>query len=98
MAQEIIAIKLISGEELIGKVLKEDDDAVTLGDVLGLLAQQTQTGMQIGLVPFMMSNPEGDLEFSRTAITTRTTPSAELEKGYMERTSKIDLTSKLPGL
>lgn len=97
MAQQIIAIKLVSGEELIGKVLSETDSTVTLGDVLGLMAQQTQTGMQIGLVPFMMSNPEGDLEFNTNAITTRTTPSAKLEQGYLERTSKIDLSSKLPG-
>ena len=97
MAQDIVAIKLVSSEELIGKVLSDDDDTITLGDVLGLIAQQTPTGMQVGLVPFMMSNPEGDLTFQKSAITTRTTPSAELEKGYLERTSKIDLTSKLPG-
>ena len=98
MANEIIAIKLISGEELLGKVQSENDTSIVLSDVLGLIAQQTPTGVQIGLGPFMMSNPEGDLGIEKNAIVVRTTPNADLEKGYMERTSKIDLTSKLPGM
>jgi hypothetical protein len=97
MAQEIIAIKIISGEELLGKVKSEDDTTITLSDVLGLMAQQTATGVQIGLAPFMMSNPEGDLSVEKSAIVVRTTPSTDLERGYIERTSTIDLTSRLPG-
>ncbi len=97
MAREIVAIKIASGEELLGKVIEEDDTSITLSDVLGLIAQNTQQGMQIGLAPFMMSNPEGDLKIERHAIVTQTTPGADLEKGYLERTSKIDLSSRLPG-
>ena len=99
MAQEIVALKLSSSEEVLGKLVKENEEQVVLDTVLGLLAQPgPDGGVRIGLVPFMMSNPDADhVVFERYNIVCRTSPSKALLDGYLQQISSIDLTSKLPG-
>lgn len=47
------AVKLISGEELIGEVLWEDEEAIALRNVLAIMIQRTQTGdLNVGFIPF----------------------------------------------
>lgn len=97
MSKEIKAFKLISGEEVLGKVIGEGSDHVVLEDALALHAQPGPQGMQIGLIPFMMSNTTArEIQFERSAIVCSTEPSKELQDGYLQQTSSIDLTTKLP--
>jgi len=48
------AVKLVSGEELIGEVLHEEPGLeVTLKNVLAIMIQRTQSGdLSIGFIPF----------------------------------------------
>lgn len=50
----IKALKLVSGEELIGEVVHEEPGLeITLKNVLAIMIQRTQTGdLGIGFVPF----------------------------------------------
>ena len=49
----IKAIKLISGEELLGEVVFENDEEITLKNVLCILLSRQQDGnLGIGFVPF----------------------------------------------
>lgn len=47
------AVKLISGEELLGEVMEETADTIALKDVLAILISRAQDGnLGIGFVPF----------------------------------------------
>ena len=47
------AIKLISGEELIGEVLHEEESVLALKNVLAIVIRQAQDGnLTVGFVPF----------------------------------------------
>lgn len=47
------AVKLISGEELVGEVIHEEDNTLVLKNVLAIMIQRAQDGnLGIGFVPF----------------------------------------------
>lgn len=47
------ALKLISGEELIGEVLDEDYQVVNVRNLLAIMIQRTPTGdLNVGFIPF----------------------------------------------
>lgn len=47
------AVKLISGEELIGELLYEDSDHIVLKNVLAIMIRQDQQGnLGVGFIPF----------------------------------------------
>lgn len=96
MSKPILAFKLISGEELIAKVTEETTTSFILEDPLALHVTAGQNGVNVGLIPFMMSNRDAtEFTLSRSAVTAYTPPSRELETGYLQQISKIDLTTKL---
>lgn len=54
--------------------------------------------MQVQLIPFMMSNQDAkEHTLQRTAVVVKTKPSSELEQAFLQASSGIDLTTKLPG-
>jgi di/tripeptidase len=93
MSQDILSFKLISGEEVIGYVVSDVSDVLTLCKVRFI--QMVQTAPQtigLNISPYMVSNIDGDIGFYRTAITTvPVTPSADVEKPYVEQTTTIAL-------
>jgi len=47
------AVKLISGEELVGEVVHEEEDEITLKNALAIVLSRTPTGdLSVGFVPF----------------------------------------------
>ena len=92
---DIRTFKLSSGEEIIGKVKHEDSDTFIIEDVLLIVGQNTPQGMQVGLMPFMFSNPEGAITIRRPHIMVEGKVSGDLEKGYIERTSKIAMATSI---
>jgi homospermidine synthase len=64
--ETVIAIKLISGEDIIGKLVsnRTDNEIITLDDAR--VIAPTQNG--IGLMPVMMANPEAQISINRCAI------------------------------
>lgn len=65
MAQEVIAVKTVSNEEVIAIVIEDNDDHYILSKARSLVMNQAQTGeVSLGLLPFMASanNPETESE------------------------------------
>lgn len=93
MSQQVVSFKLLSGEEVIGRVENETDDVIVLSKVRSI--QMVQTGPQsmgLHIMPYMASNLDGDISFRRAATTTvPSAPSSEAEKPYIENTTSIAL-------
>jgi len=93
MSEKVIAIKLVSGEEIISRVKERNDTFLVLDrpNMIGLAPAQGGMGISIQLMPWMASNQDGDITVFVEHIVAETTPDAELEKGYLTRTSGIAL-------
>lgn len=91
MSEKVIAIKLVSGEEIISRVKNRNETFMVLDrpNMIGLTA--TPEGVAIQLAPWMASNQDGEITVFTDHIVGETKPNAELEKGYLTRTSGIAL-------
>ena len=100
----IKAFKLISGEEVAGELVDEDNTTYTLSKArqLGLVQipvpghPEPQVVPQF--VPRLLSNPEGkDLPLRKTCVAAgpHDLPDPR-EKLYLEQTSGLDLSTRLP--
>ena len=92
MAQEIIVLKLSSGEEIIARVEAVSNDTYTLDRPMMIGIVQAQDGsLIVQIVPWLASNQDGNCKVYRNLVVAETEPSAELEKGYLSKTSGIQL-------
>ena len=92
MSTEVISLKISTSEELIARVVERKDDSIVLDQprAIGLTqGQDGSVGMQ--LIPFMASNQDGEITVYNNHIVAETTPAKELEEGYLQQTSLIDL-------
>ena len=93
--KEYVSIKLISGEEVIGKVVPptpSDVGGITLNKPRSLVAQQMPDGtMGGGLAPLMqMADPDQDMHFREHAIAVG--PCVvfdEVKDSYIQATSPV---------
>ena len=86
---EVVSLKVSSGEEIIGRYLREDNDYfyVTKPNVLMMNPQ----GM--GMVPFMFTvNPDEDYAITKTSIITLSRTDNDVAKQYLSKTSGIALS------
>ena len=96
---EITVVKLVSGEEVIGKLEEKTDDYIVLGNARSLMMQQGPDGqVGLGMVPFMPSadNPATDAEsdikiYSQFIMAKPMAIPSPLEEAYLRSTSKIAL-------
>ena len=85
---DIISFKLNSGEEIVGKFIKEDDNKFTVNNPLGMA--MTQGGY--GLAPYMMTvDPKQPFTFRRDAVVAVNKTVDDTAKSYIEATSGIQL-------
>lgn len=97
---EVKVVKLVSGEEVIGKLEEQGDDFIVLGNARSLMMQQGPDGqVGLGMVPFMPSadNPKTDSEsdvkiYSQFIMAEPTAVPSALEEAYLRSTSKIALS------
>lgn len=92
---DIITIKLVTGEEIIGKLK-------ALGDKVLEISKPIAIGMSpqgIALLPFMISaDEEVNLSFDMKMVVTYTPTRQELKDAYIENTTGITTASGLlPG-
>lgn len=101
-SNDVVTIKLVSGEEVIGYYVGEDAEGVTLRKPV--VPVPTGQG-SVGLAPFIMSsdylqggNPE--IKFNKTTVITTVRTHKQFSDAYTQQVSGIDLSpsSKLPGL
>jgi hypothetical protein len=83
---DVITIKLISGEEVIGKFISGDDSVIVLDKPLMLAMSQKG----IGMAPVLMTvNPETKLKFSKQAVMVSAHSDDEIAKQYVYQTTGI---------
>jgi len=84
---DVVSIKLSSGEELVGKLIEEGPEVVTISKPLML----AQTAKGMGLAPYMFTvDPEkAQLRFNHTNIITMTKTMETMAKQYIESTTGL---------
>jgi len=83
---DVVSIKLSSGEELVGKLVDESGDTVTLSKPLML--SMTQKGM--GLAPYMFTvDPESKISFNEKNIITLAKTMETMAKQYIQSTTGL---------
>lgn len=91
---DIVVLKLITGEEVIAKeVMHELGMMYHQPRVIQMV--QTRTGVQAGLVPWILSAPDAEVEINHSQIIARAEPTGDVEDSYLQQTSKIDLTTRI---
>ena len=86
---DVISFKLSSGEEILGRYIREDESAyyITKPSVLMMNPQ----GM--GMVPYMFTvNPDSDYAVNKGSVITHAVTDNEIAKQYLSKTSGIALT------
>lgn len=90
---KVLAFKMISGEEVLARVSAVKEDAS--GKVLSYEIDSPMTLMVgqggLGLIPWALANPEGEFTLPSTAVLLAYSPQSEIEKQFLQRTSKIAL-------
>ena len=91
---DVVLMKLVSGEEVIGRLADTNEKALILEKARVLTVQPTpQGGMGLAMLPFLMGDPEGKCSIMVEAVIGEIVGSIppELEKGYLQQTSTIQL-------
>jgi hypothetical protein len=84
---DVVSIKLSSGEEVVGKLVEETSDTITVSKPLMLA--HTQQGM--GLAPYMMTvDPEkAQLKFNERNVITVSKTMETMAKQYIQSTTGL---------
>lgn len=96
---EIKGVKLITGLDIIGKVLEETPEYIKLIDAVVVSIFQTQQGPAASLNPLDMFSSKADdnlgseVKIYWASALFPYTPHAHLEKRYTEQMSGIDLSA-----
>jgi hypothetical protein len=89
---DTVTIKLVSGEEIIGKFVSENTQEITLEKPLMLAMSQKG----IGMAPVLMTvNPDTKLKFNRNAIVIMAHSDEEIAKQYTFQTTGIQPVSNM---
>jgi hypothetical protein len=98
MSQQLLSVKLVSGEEVLAKLVTFSGEVYHVTDPRVIHLIPTQTGqLNVSLPPLMLSAPEGaEIEIHRSAVMSRNYNITDnFEKMYWQTVSKLDLTSRI---
>ena len=88
---EVISLKLSTSEELVARIVERKEDSIVLDRPRAIgLTQSSDGSVGMQLIPFMASNQDGTITVFNNHIVAETTPTKELENGYLNQTSAID--------
>jgi len=85
-------LKLINGEEIIGIVDGAEEGYIVLKNIRSLVVQQVgERQMGIGMVPYMMGNPDATIKIPTNAIMgdPTTSPPKNLEDNYLQQVTGL---------
>lgn len=90
-----VILKLVSGEEIIAKIVEEMETTLVLESARSLLVQPTGPGqMGIAMLPWMATNPDGEVDIRLQDIMVRSDDvPKQLEDGYLQQTSGIAIAA-----
>ena len=100
MTTKVVHIKLINGEEIIGKLVEPSlavEAYMVLEKVRSLTIQPIRQGEAgIGLIPFMVGNPDGSIRIDKRHIlgeAVEDTPK-QLEDAYLQQVSGLTFATQ----
>jgi hypothetical protein len=83
---DVVSMKLSSGEEIIGRYQREDDNSIFVTKPVVLI----MNNQGISMAPYMFTvNPDADYCFNKKNVTTQAATDAEISKQYLTQTSGI---------
>lgn len=90
---KVISFKLLSGEEVMGRLVEEWTDGIKLEKVRSVqMVQQGPQQMGMAIIPYSATQIDGVIPFRKSAMSTDIiTPSDETEKLYLQQTTSIAL-------
>jgi hypothetical protein len=88
---KVIAVKFPQGDEIIGRLAEETETSITLESPRAIGIQESQNGVGLGFMPWLLSNPEATVVIDRSQIAAVFEPRADIEKAYIQQTSRIQL-------
>ena len=93
MGDEIKVFKLVTGEEVITRVIKEYGDHYTLSKPRVVAIHPGPDGkVAVTLIPLLASSQDGDVQIFKSAIIGQAmSTNSEIERGYIEQTTGIAL-------
>jgi len=94
MSETVKVIKLISGEELIARVIEETNSSITIKNIRTVQAIPTSVQGAVGmaLVPYMvMVNDNDPIPINKSNTLVVTLPKADIEKNYLSQVTGITL-------
>lgn len=88
----VVTLKLINGDEIIGREVGRSTDKITLTKTFVLRLHQTTDGqVGVGMMPWMISN-DAEIEFDRRNILAGPfIPPSDMERGYLSQSSGLQL-------
>lgn len=92
---KVRAFKLSTGEEIIAGIERRDGNGEIILNrpkAIGLV-QTPNHEVAIQLIPFMASNQDGNITIFEDHVVAETEPTSELEKGYLSKTSGIQMVT-----
>jgi len=91
--------RLITGEDLISGIkerMEQDKDVYVLDNPAVIVAQKTDAGVQVGLIPYLPMIGE-DVHLNKSSIVAEGAPDTQLENEYRSRFgSGIVLANTMP--
>ena len=88
----VVTLKLINGDELIGREVSSSTNKITMTKVFVLRLHQGPDGqVGVGMLPWMISE-DGEIELDRRNILAGPfSPPHEMERGYLSQSSGLQL-------
>jgi hypothetical protein len=99
MNDNVVVLRLTSGEEIVCRFIKDDDFAIVVDRPRQIMFTPTQTGgVQAQLAPVLFSHPDcRELKIFNHALAVAPIPAPEnLSKAYLENTSGIAFANQMP--
>jgi len=86
--QDIVSIKLISGEEVLGTYIEETSEVLKVGKPATIAAN----GQGMGIIPWMMTSKSDSMEINKNAVIAIARTEEQISKAYTEATTNIQLS------
>lgn len=89
---KVVTLKLINGDEIIGREVGDSTDKITLTKVFVLRLHQSQDGaVGVGMMPWMISE-DGEITIHhRNILAGPFVPPHEMERGYLSQSSGLQM-------
>jgi hypothetical protein len=90
---DVMILKMTNGDEVVTEYVNEEENCVVVNRPRTLQMMQGPQGIQMGLMPWIISAPESKCTISKESIACSMIAPDDISKAYLQQTSGIQLTS-----